>query len=159
MLPAGGPENRARGDFCRDLRSRPKVLGTPGSRALPLPSGPRLDLPPVPQPTPAVAADRSGEAALVGELMGPLLAHAEQGGDLHESHRRGHQFYVLHPMPSPSPSKPWGSGGSTLKFWYGMSPQSRSGGGGGMHTVGYAGSHFPLPPPPPPPETTPASGS
>ena len=30
----------------------------------------------------------------------------------------------------------------TLKFLYGISPQLRSGGGGGMHTVGYEGSQF-----------------
>ena len=59
--------------------------------------------------------------------------------------------YVSHPMPSWSPSNPLGSGGSTLKSRYGICEQSRSGGGGGMHTVGYAGSQFPPPPPPEPP--------
>jgi len=44
-------------------------------------------------------------------------------------------------MPSPSPSKLCGSGESTLKRLYEMSSQSRSGGGGGIHTSGpgYAG--------------------
>ena len=48
-----------------------------------------------------------------------------------------------HPIPSPSrPSRRCGSGGRTRKFRYSMSPQSRSGGGGGMHTSGEVGSHF-----------------
>lgn len=45
-------------------------------------------------------------------------------------------------MPSPSPSKRCGSGGRTRKFLYGMSLQSKSGGGGGMQTVGYDGSQL-----------------
>lgn len=43
------------------------------------------------------------------------------------------------PTPSKSPSNRCGSGGCTAKRLNGMSPQSRSGGGGGMHTSGYAG--------------------
>jgi hypothetical protein len=35
-----------------------------------------------------------------------------------------------------------GSGGSTRKFLKGISPQFKSGGGGGMHTSGYDGSQF-----------------
>ena len=46
--------------------------------------GPGLDLTPIPQPASAVAGDRSGNF-LGGELMGPLLRHAEQGSDVHEA--------------------------------------------------------------------------
>jgi hypothetical protein len=47
------------------------------------------------------------------------------------------------PMPSLSPSNPWGSGGSTgkLRMSAGSSGQSMSGAPGGMHRVGYDGSH------------------
>ena len=45
-------------------------------------------------------------------------------------------------MPSLSPSNLCGSGCLTRKFRYGMSLQSRSGGGGGIHTVGYDGSQL-----------------
>lgn len=38
-----------------------------------------------------------------------------------------------------------------MKSRYGICERSRSGGGGGIHTVGYAGSQFPPPPPPEPP--------
>src|SRR4030067_480272 len=41
-----------------------------------------------------------------------------------------------HPTPSRSESKRWGSGGRTRKFRWGTSMQSRSGGGGGIHTSG-----------------------
>ena len=51
---------------------------------------------------------------------------------------------VSQPTPSRLPSNPCGSGGTTLKSRYGTSLQSRSGGGGGMQTVGYDGSQ-PLP--------------
>jgi hypothetical protein len=40
------------------------------------------------------------------------------------------------------PSKRCGSGGSTLKLRCEIWPQSRSGGAGGMHTVGYDGSQL-----------------
>jgi hypothetical protein len=43
---------------------------------------------------------------------------------------------VSQPIPSWSPSKRWGSGASTRKLRNGTWGQSRSGGGGGMHTVG-----------------------
>src|SRR2546429_1789127 len=45
-------------------------------------------------------------------------------------------------MPSRSASKLCGSGRNTLKRRNGMSPQSRSGGGDGMQTVGYDGSQL-----------------
>jgi len=45
------------------------------------------------------------------------------------------------PIPSLSPSNPCGSGGTTLKLLYPISPQSKSGGYGGMHTLGYDESH------------------
>src|SRR5439155_17952056 len=76
---------------------------------------------------------------------------------------RSARVQLSQPIPSPSPSNPWGSGGSTSKSWYGTSAQSRSGGGGGMHTVGYEGSQLPppppVPPPPPDPEPPPSPGS
>jgi hypothetical protein len=40
------------------------------------------------------------------------------------------------PIPSLSPSKPCGSGGTTAKRRNETSPQFRSGGYGGMHTPG-----------------------
>jgi hypothetical protein len=43
---------------------------------------------------------------------------------------------VSQPIPSWSPSKRCGSGARTRKFRYGTWGQSRSGGGGGIHTVG-----------------------
>src|SRR5688500_14881368 len=55
---------------------------------------------------------------------------------------RSARSYYSQPTPSPSLSKRCGSGGRTVKRRYGMSPQSRSGGGGGMQTVGYDGSQF-----------------
>jgi hypothetical protein len=45
-------------------------------------------------------------------------------------------------MPSLSPSKPCGSGDSTLKFLCLISEQSKSGGGEGIQTSGYAESQF-----------------
>ena len=46
---------------------------------------------------------------------------------------------VSHPTPSLFPSKPCGSVPTTVKFVKEIWPQSRSGGGSGMHTVGYEG--------------------
>lgn len=46
--------------------------------------------------------------------------------------------YFSQPIPSSSPSKPWGSGGNTVNRLYGTSLQSKSGGGSGIHTSGYA---------------------
>ena len=45
-------------------------------------------------------------------------------------------------MPSPSLSNPCGSGAKTVKSLSGISPQSRSGGGGDIHTSGYDGSQL-----------------
>ena len=48
-----------------------------------------------------------------------------------------------HPIPSLSlPSNLCESGGSTRKFRYSMSLQSRSGGAGGMQASGYAASQL-----------------
>lgn len=47
-------------------------------------------------------------------------------------------------MPSSSPSNRCGSGGRTLNRRYEISPQAKSGGDGGMQTVGYEGSQMPL---------------
>lgn len=52
--------------------------------------------------------------------------------------------YRSQPMPSRSPSKRWGSRPTTRKLRWEISPQSRSGGGGGMHTSGYEGSQRPV---------------
>lgn len=49
-------------------------------------------------------------------------------------------YPLSHPMPSLSPSKRCGSGAITVKRRSEMSPQSRSGGPGGMQTSGYDGS-------------------
>src|SRR4029453_18994726 len=55
--------------------------------------------------------------------------------------------YVSQPIPLRLPSKRCGSGLATSqrtrKLRKGMSPQSRSGGGGGMQTPGYEGAHLP----------------
>ena len=47
-------------------------------------------------------------------------------------------------MPSPLPSRLCGSGFNTLIFLSLISPQSRSGGGAGIQTSGYAGEQFVL---------------
>jgi hypothetical protein len=52
--------------------------------------------------------------------------------------------YDSQPVPSPSRSNPCGSGGKTVKSLSAISPQSKSGGGRGIHTSGYEGSQFPL---------------
>src|SRR4029453_13364805 len=56
--------------------------------------------------------------------------------------------YVSQPIPLRLPSKRCGSGLATSqrtrKLRKGMSPQSRSGGGGGVQTPGYEGAHLPL---------------
>jgi hypothetical protein len=44
-----------------------------------------LHLSPVPQPAAAVLGDRSGEALLLGDLVGALLANAEKLSDLDEA--------------------------------------------------------------------------
>src|SRR5438034_7431496 len=63
-----------------------------------------------------------------GHLMSRLLILSYRRYEqLWNSDREASQ--VSHPIPSPSPSKWWGSGGSTRKFRYGMSAQSKSGGG------------------------------
>ena len=54
------------------------------------------------------------------------------------AHRGARQ--VSQPIPSRSPSKRCGSGARTTKRRNVISPQSRSGGGGGMQTEGYAAS-------------------
>ncbi len=59
-----------------------------------------------------------------------------RGGSRHGSHPSPTGPYDSHPRPSPSPSKRCGSGGRTGKSWNGTSAQSRSGGGGGMQTLG-----------------------
>jgi hypothetical protein len=41
-----------------------------------------LDLAPIPQPTSTILGNRSREAVLVGDLVGALLGHAEEFGDL-----------------------------------------------------------------------------
>lgn len=45
--------------------------------------------------------------------------------------------YPSHPTPSRLPSNLCGSGGTTRKLRCEIWPQSRSGGGGGMHASGY----------------------
>lgn len=56
-------------------------------------------------------------------------------------------LYVSQPTPSLSPSNPCGSLPTTLKLVAFTWEQSRSGGGDGIHTVGYEGSQLPPPPP------------
>jgi hypothetical protein len=46
-------------------------------------------LSPRPQATSSVAFDRRGEGRLVGDLIGALLADAEEFGDLNETDARG----------------------------------------------------------------------
>jgi hypothetical protein len=41
-------------------------------------------------PASSVLGERSGEDLLLGDLVGALLAHAEEVGDLEESDRLGH---------------------------------------------------------------------
>jgi hypothetical protein len=59
-------------------RSAPRLLGSPPLR-------PGHDLAPVLQTALTLAPDRSGEARLVGDLVGALLAHAEEFGDLDDA--------------------------------------------------------------------------
>ena len=44
------------------------------------------------------------------------------------------------PIPSLSPSNLCGSGCNTVNLFWGISPQSKSGGGGGIQKSGYEGS-------------------
>ena len=52
----------------------------------------------------------------------------------------GVSHYDSQPIPSLSLSNPWGSEPITIKLEYPISPQSKSGGYGGMQTSGYDGS-------------------
>lgn len=70
----------------------------------------------------AVISDKSGQSQNVFLYYSELLDGNSQ------------------PMPSPSPSKPCGSGDRTWKFLSLMSEQSRSGGEDFIQTSGYAGS-------------------
>jgi hypothetical protein len=60
------------------FRLAPRLL------APPLPS-PRRDLAPIPQPTSSVLGHGNREAGFVGDLVGALLAHAEELGDLDDA--------------------------------------------------------------------------
>jgi hypothetical protein len=46
---------------------------------------PGRDLAPIPQPTLSLPSDRSGEARLVDDPAGSLMAHAEELGDLDDA--------------------------------------------------------------------------
>ena len=63
-----------------DKGSAPSVLRPPAL-------GPRRDLSPAPHPAAAVAFDRRGESRLVSDLVGALLAHADELGDLDKAER------------------------------------------------------------------------
>jgi hypothetical protein len=52
------------------------------------PLRPRRDLPPIPQPSSAVLRDRGQECSLLGDLVGTLLGHTEELGDLDEANLR-----------------------------------------------------------------------
>jgi hypothetical protein len=56
------------------------LLGSPPLR-------PRLHLVSAPHSAADVLGERSGEAILLGDLVGTLLGHAEEFGDLDESER------------------------------------------------------------------------
>jgi hypothetical protein len=73
----------------RDLGGRPSVRTLASARAsrsaTPSPTPrPRAE----PKPASTVSFDRRGEPPLVGDLVGALLAHAEELGDLDESYPR-----------------------------------------------------------------------
>ena len=55
---------------------------------------------------------------------------------LHRKYSPVDQRAQSQPRPSSSPSNPWGSDPTTVKFEYRIWPQSRSGGGDGIQTVG-----------------------
>jgi hypothetical protein len=59
----------------RRLRLSSRLLGSPSLR-------PRLHLEPAPHSAAGVLGKGSGEALLLGDLVGSLLAHAEEFGDL-----------------------------------------------------------------------------
>jgi hypothetical protein len=59
------------------------VLGLLASPAL----RPRLDLVPAPNSSAGVLGKRGGEAFLLGDLVGTLLGHTEEIGDLDEADR------------------------------------------------------------------------
>lgn len=80
---------------------------------------------------PAVAdAMTVGEAVLVKVAVAVLVGVAVGAGGMP---------LFSQPTPSPSVSKPCGSGGRTSMLDQAMSSQFKSGGGGGMQTFGYDG--------------------
>jgi hypothetical protein len=46
---------------------------------------PKSGPPPIPQPALSLAFDRTGEAGRVGDLVGLLMAHADELGDLDDA--------------------------------------------------------------------------
>src|SRR3990170_8644396 len=77
----------------------------------------------------------------------PVVAGARLDGGMASMQLSRVAYPLSQPTPSPSRSNPCGSDPTTVNRRYEMSPQSRSGGGGGMQTVGYDGSQFPPPDP------------
>jgi hypothetical protein len=65
-----------------------RSTGAPGLLSAPT-LRPRRDLLPIPQSSSAVLGNRSRKAVLVGELVGALLAHAEELSDLDQADTRG----------------------------------------------------------------------
>jgi hypothetical protein len=61
--------------------SAPRLVASPAFR-------PRLHLVTAPHSAAGVLGERSGEPLLLGDLMGALLAHAEELGDLDEPYPR-----------------------------------------------------------------------
>jgi hypothetical protein len=61
-------------------------------------ASPRRDLSPAPHPAAAVTFDRRGESRLVSDLVGALLAHAEELGDLDKA-ERPHMRLTLAGLP------------------------------------------------------------
>ena len=74
-----------------DKGSAPSLLRAPALR-------PRRDLSPAPHPAAAVTFDRRGESRLVSDLVGALLAHAEELGDLDKA-ERPHMRLTLAGLP------------------------------------------------------------
>lgn len=76
-----------------------------------------------------------------GDTVSNPFAHRATPNGVHVSQESGEPLQqaphqVSQPTPSRSVSKPWGSEPVTVKLRCSMSPQFRSGGGGGMQTVG-----------------------